>query len=268
MLVQINNHSLHYIEQGSGDGLPVVFIHGFPFNCRMWQPQLAALPERIHAIAYDIRGHGRSAVGDGLYSLEFFVDDLMALLDHLELEQVVLCGLSMGGYIALRAVERHGERFGALVLCDTRSEADNDQARVNRATAIRALAKEGVAAFADNFAQLVFAPATFKSNPAAVDLVKELIRATDPRAIGGTLLALAARTDTTPALPQMDLPALVLVGEHDRLTPPDAAQALAERLPRAELYEIPRAGHMSNLENPDYFNERLFAFLEQIAGSG
>ncbi len=268
MLVRINNLSLHYIEQGRGNGRPVVFIHGFPFNCRMWQPQLAALPEQIHAIAYDVRGHGRSAVGDGLYSLEFFVDDLMALLDHLELEQVVLCGMSMGGYIALRALERYRERFGALVLCDTRSEADNDQARVNRAAAIRALAEEGIAAFADNFVNLVFAPGTFRTNPAAIDLIKEMILATDPRAIGGTLLALAARTDTTPALPQLDLPALVLVGEHDRLTPPDAAQALAGLLPRAQLYVIPRAGHMSNLENPGYFNERLFAFLETVAGSG
>lgn len=265
MLIQINNHSLHYIEQGRGDGRPVVFIHGFPFNCRMWQPQLAALPKQIHAIAYDVRGHGRSAVGDGLYSLEFFVDDLMALLDHLEFEQVVLCGLSMGGYIALRALERHRERFGAVVLCDTRSEADNDQARVNRAAAIRALADDGVAAFADNFVKLVFAPDTFQTNPDAIALIREMILATDPRAIGGTLLALAARTDTTPALPRLDLPALLLVGEHDRLTPPAAAQALAEGLPQAELYIIPRAGHMSNLENPGYFNERLLSFLEQVA---
>ena len=85
MLIQINDLSLYYMEQGRSDGLPVVFIHGFPFNCRMWQPQLAALPEYIHAVAYDVRGHGRSAVGDGLYSLEFFVDDMMAMLEHVEL---------------------------------------------------------------------------------------------------------------------------------------------------------------------------------------
>ena len=268
MLVQINNHSLHYIEQGQSDGRPVVFIHGFPFDCSMWQPQLAALPKRFHAIAYDVRGHGRSAVGDGLYSLEFFVDDLMALLDHLKLEQVVLCGLSMGGYIALRAVERHRERFAALVLCDTRSQADNDQVRVNRAAAIRALAEDGIAAFADNFLKLVMAPSTFQDNPAVVDLLREMIVATDPRAIGGTLMALAARTDTTAALPQLDLPALMLVGEQDRLTPPEDARALAGQLPRAELFVIPRAAHMSNLENPDYFNERLLTFLEHVVRSG
>ena len=196
------------------------------------------------------------------------MDDLMALLDHLKLEQVVLCGLSMGGYIALRAVERHRERFGALVLCDTRSQADNDQARVNRAAAIRALAEDGIAAFADNFLKLALATSTFQANPDVVDLLRETIIATDPRAIGGTLMALAARTDTTAALPQFDLPALMLVGEQDRLTPPDDARALAGQLPRAELYVIPRAGHMSNLENQDYFNERLLTFLEQVARSG
>ncbi|MCH7865447.1 MAG: alpha/beta fold hydrolase [Proteobacteria bacterium] len=133
MKIEINGHRLNYREQGPPDGLPVVFIHGFPFNHRTWDPQLKALPDNCRGVAYDVRGHGESDVGDGQYSVEFFVDDLLGLMDHLAIEQAVVCGLSMGGYIALRALERHPNRFQGLVLCDTRSTPDTDQVRVERA---------------------------------------------------------------------------------------------------------------------------------------
>lgn len=264
MKVDLNGHGVDYVVKGADDGLPVVFIHGFPFSHRMWEPQLEALPHRYRAIAYDVRGHGESDVGDGQYTMELFVDDLMAILDHLGIEQAVVCGLSMGGYIALRAVERHQRRFRGMVLCDTRSEADTNEARIGRAETIKAVKLWGVRAFAGEFVQAVLAVETLKTNPAVVQEVSGIIVANDPLGTGGTLLALAARTDTTSALPAMDLPALILVGEHDTVTPPADARALQAGLPQAELYVIPHAGHMSNLENPAAFNERLLAFLETI----
>ncbi|GAG16753.1 unnamed protein product, partial [marine sediment metagenome] len=127
-----------------------------------------------------------------------------------------------------------------------------------------AVRSRGVAAFAGEFVKLVLAPRTLEANPAVVQMVKEMITANDTLGVCGTLLALAARTDTTPALPAMNLPALVLVGEHDTLTPPADAQAMARALPDAELHIIPDAAHMSNLENPAAFNERLLAFLERF----
>ena len=265
MKADINGHSLNYVVQGSDNGLPVVFIHGFPFNHRMWGPQLKALPHRCRAIAYDVRGHGDSEVGHGQYTVELFVDDLIGLLDHLAVDRAVVCGLSMGGYIALRAVERHSERFRGLVLCDTRSEADTNEAKVKRAETIAAVGSHGVAAFAGEFVKLVLAPRTLETNPAVVEMVKEMILATDPLGVCGTLLALAARTDTTTALPAMNLPALIMVGELDTLTPPADAQAMARALPEAELHVIPDAAHMSNLENPAVFNEKLLGFLGILA---
>ena len=261
MKANVNGHSLNYFVKGADDGQPVVFIHGFPFSHRMWEPQLEALPHRYRAVAYDVRGHGDSEVGHGQYTVELFVDDLIGLLDHLAVDRAVVCGLSMGGYIALRAVERHPERFRGLVLCDTRSEADTDEAKVKRAGTIAAVRSRGVPAFAKEFVKLVLAPRTIKANPAVVQMTREMITATDPVGVCGTLLALAARTDTTPALPAMNLPALILVGEHDTLTPPTDAQAMARALPEAALHVIPDAAHMSNLENPAAFNERLLAFL-------
>ncbi len=261
MKASLNGHDIGYDEQGPRSGNPVLFVHGFPFNRSMWAPQLAALPTGLRAVAYDVRGHGESAVGAGQYSLEFFVDDILALLDHLEIDRTVVCGLSMGGYIALRAVERHPERFGGLVLCDTKSAADSNEARVGRSGAVLALQSRGVDAFAEQFTAAVLAPQTLKSNPDLVQSVKAMITGNDPVGIAGTLLALAAHTDTTSALAHMDLPALVLVGEHDALTPPADAQALQQSLPRATLNIIPGAAHLSNLENSAEFNRRLLDYL-------
>ncbi len=264
LIADINGQSLNYVVQGTDNGLPVVFIHGFPFNHHMWEPQLKALPHRYRTVAYDVRGHGDSDVGTGQYTVELFVDDLLGLLDHLVIDRAVVCGLSMGGYIALRAVEHYPGRFRGLVLCDTRSEADTDEAKIKRAGTIAAVRSRGVPAFAEEFVKLVLAPRTLTANAPVVQKVKDMITANDPLGICGTLLALAARTDTTPALPSMNLPALVLVGEHDILTPPTDAQAMDQALPQANLHVIPNAGHMSNLENPAAFNERLLAFLERF----
>ncbi len=264
MKAEINGQSLNYSVKGAEDGLPVVFIHGFPLNHRMWEPQLAALPPRYRAIAYDVRGHGDSALSDGQFTIEFLVDDLLGLLDYLSVDRAVLCGLSMGGYIALRAIERHPERFCGLILCDTRSEADTNEGRIKRSGTIAAVKERGVQSFADDFLKLILAPVTLESKPVIVAKVKELIVTNKQLGICGTLLALAARTDTTTALAAMDLPTLILVGEHDALTPPTDAQTMQSCLPQAELHVIPNAGHMSNLENPTAFNEQLLAFLEKL----
>jgi len=264
MKAEINGQSLNYYVKGAEDGLPVVFIHGFPLNYRMWEPQLAALPSRYRAVAYDVRGHGESAHSDGQFTIEFLVDDLLGLMDYLSVDRAVLCGLSMGGYIALRAVECHPERFRGLILCDTRSEADTSEGKVKRSGTIAAVKERGVQSFADGFLKLILAPVTIESKPVIVAKVKEMIVTNKQLGICGTLLALAARTDTTPALAGMDLPTLILVGEHDVLTPPTDAETMQSRLPRAELHVIPGAGHMSNLENPTIFNEKILEFLEKI----
>ena len=264
MDVTLNGHRCHYTESGSSSGLPVVFIHGFPFNQASWAPQLDALPTEIRAITYDIRGHGKSAVGDGHYTIELFVDDLLALLDHLGIDAAVLCGLSMGGYIALRAAERDPGRVRAMILCDTQSASDSNAAKLGRAAAIRQIQTAGTTAFVDGLLPKLFTAESIRTGTAAVDLIRRMMQATDPLAITGTLLALAGRTDTSPALPQMDQPALLLFGEEDPITPPDSGRQMLAALPHATLELIPRAAHVSNLENPDDFNRHVLSFLGKI----
>jgi 3-oxoadipate enol-lactonase len=257
----INNIEIAYEEFGSPQGLPVLFIHGFPFAGSMWQRQMQALPPGIRAITYDIRGHGASTVGDGLYTIEYFVDDAIGLLDHLQIANAIFCGLSMGGYIALRAAERYPGRIQGLVLCSTKSEPDTDEAKVKRSATIETIRRLGVQPFADQFVHSIFRKETFHSNPSAAAFIGTIINHNSPIGICGTSLALAARTDTTRALSSLHVPALVLAGEEDDLAPPEVMRAMSEKIPGAEFHVIPQAAHMSNLENSDEFNRLLFQFL-------
>jgi 3-oxoadipate enol-lactonase len=255
----------YVIEDGPPSGLPVVFIHGFPFSHAMWRPQVEALWSIYRTIVYDIRGHGLTGAGDGQYTIDFFVDDLIEMLDQRKIDQAVFVGLSMGGYIALRLYERYPERFKGLVLCDTRSEADTNEAKIKRSASIIAVKRDGVAAFAENFIKVVFAAETFEKKPEIVRFIQSIIEHNPPLGITGTLLALASRTDTTPVLASISIPTLILVGEHDTLTPVTAAEDMHRQIRGSRLFTIPHAAHMSNLENPDFFNAKLLEFLHTIS---
>jgi pimeloyl-ACP methyl ester carboxylesterase len=220
--------------------------------------------KNLRIITYDLRGHGQSDIGDGQYTIELFVDDLMALLDYLKITKTILCGFSMGGYIALRAIERDPDHFNALVLCDTMSTADSNQAKIRRANSIKLVKKEGVGRFAEGFMKAVFAQETFAAKPDIIDEIRRTILSNSPLGICGALLAMAGRTDTTEALSKINVPTLILVGEHDAVTPPGAAKSMHDRIPNSKLYPIEDAGHMSNLENPIKFNKHLTKFLNEI----
>jgi 3-oxoadipate enol-lactonase len=265
MKALVNGSHLNYEEAGKSDGMPVLFLHGFPFSHEMWKQQIDAVSQKYRAIAYDIKGHGLSDIGDGQYTIEGHVDDLFAFLRYLHVERPVIVGLSMGGYIALRALERHQELFRAAVLCDTKSEPDTPEAKLRRFAGMVEVKKSGSQQFADTFIHGVFAPESFRSRPEAVETIRRIISRTPPLSIAGTLLALAARTDTTGMLRGLGIPVLILVGDADLTTPPSASRAMQERVPGSEMHVVPAAAHMSNLENPEFFNRALLAFLDRVA---
>ena len=259
-----NGTGIEYEIEGPRTGIPVVFVHGFPFSREMWKPQTEALKRDHYLITYDVRGHGASDVGDGQYTVETFVDDLIGLLDHIKVSRAVVVGLSMGGYIALRAIERNPDRFRGLVLCDTRSEADGNEGKIKRAQQAKSVKLEGMKIFAETFLKAVFHETTFQTNPQAVEMIRGVIERSSPLAVAGTLTALAARTDSTPSLYNIKVPTLILVGKHDILTPPSASHAMKEKIPGATLHIIPGAAHLSNLENPEDFNAQFLKFLKTI----
>jgi 3-oxoadipate enol-lactonase len=263
MKITVNDISINYTDWGLPQGTPIVFIHGFPFSHEMWIPQMSVLPQNIRTITYDVRGHGLSDVSDGHYTIELFVDDLIALLDHLVIAKAILCGLSMGGYIALRTIERHPQRVAGLILSDTKSEADTNEVKINRTASIKLVKKAGVQVFTEDFLKRVFWEKTFTQNPQAIESIKQIIESNSPLGICGTLLALASRTDTTSVLSTINVPTCIIVGEHDTLTPPSSAQAMHQKIHRSEYHVITNSAHMSNLENSAVFNEILVQFLKK-----
>jgi 3-oxoadipate enol-lactonase len=261
----VNGLKLFYTDSGHPSAPAVVFIHGFPFDHTLWQEQAVLLQTTFRVITYDQRGHGQTGLGEGPYTFEALVDDLFGLLDALSVRQAILCGLSMGGYAALRAAERAPERVQGLILCDTQSEADSNEAKLKRAAAIRTIHERGVPAFAEGFLKVLFAPDSFTEKPKTVDKVRRVIQRNPIQGICGTQVALATRTDTTLSLARLNTSTLILVGEQDAITPPAAAERLHERIAGSELAIIPGAGHLSNLENPAVFNQHLTRFLERFS---
>ncbi len=260
--VEINSTALYYTDSGPKDAEALIFIHGFPFSHEMWDEQAALFETAYRVVTYDIRGHGKSAVGNGHYLIDFFADDLFGLMDHLKIRSAHIAGLSMGGYIALRAIERSPERFLSLMLCNTKSEPDPDAGKLKRADAVRTILQSGVPAYAESFLKAVFAPASFDKIPGIVEKIRKIILATSAETLCNTLIALAARSDTSPSLSQIKVPALVIAGKHDQLIPPAAAQATADRIKTSEFHVIENAAHMSNLEAAEEFNGLIQAFLK------
>lgn len=259
----INGIKLHYIDTGNRDALPIVLIHGMTFDHRSWNPQIELLKQNYRVIAYDIRGHGKTDVADGQYTYKMFVNDLIALLDYLEIDKAVLCGLSMGGIIAIRTYEMYPDRIKALILCDTRSDADSNETKFWRENSIESIKKNGLGPFADEFIELC-APQEFVEFPEELKIIRKTILSSALLGICGALLAQAARPDMRYLLPQIDVPTLIMIGENDFLTPLDLSKFIHENIRRSELKIISQACHISNLENRDEFNKYLLEFLEKI----
>lgn len=213
-------------------------------------------------VSFDLRGQGRSLVGDGQFTLEFLVDDLVALMNKLRVERATLCGLSMGGYVALRAIERNTDRVSGLILCDTRCEADTNEGKLARSATIKAINKDGVKTYAGRFLKDALSERSL-SNPRLVAAARKIICRNKPLGLRGTLLALAGRTDTTSFLPRINVPTLILVGEADKITSPECSRRMHSLIQNSELRLLAGAGHLSNIENSADFNTYLMDFLNR-----
>lgn len=262
--VTLNSNVLSYSDNRLTDALPVIFIHGFPFNMEMWKEQVNELKLSFRTITYNVRGHGDSGISDGQYNLELFVDDLMALLDYLKLSKVVLCGLSMGGYIALRAIEKYPERFNGIVLCNTHCYDDSNEVKIKRFETIKKLKTAGMYGFEDDFIKSVFTELSLLEKKEAVKLIRSCIESNTVTGICGTLLALASRTNTCDSLHKINVPALVIGGEQDKIISHAQLQMMHHAITGSELHIIPDTAHLTNLENSSTFNSILKSFLQKI----
>jgi len=245
----VNNFEVSYTDQGMDDAPVLIFIHGFPLNKSMWNEQIEVFKEDYRVIAYDIRGHGDSEAGNEEFSIELFVNDLLHLMDALKIEKASLCGLSMGGYIALNAIENHPERFDSLVLSDTHCIADPPKVKQKRLDTIDSIREFGVEKYVEDSIEHLFAPESFITHKKVISDVKEMILNTSEQSLSKTLLALSLRKTTCNKLSEITIPVLFTVGEEDKITPPEASELMHEKIKNSTLHIISHAGHLSNLEN-------------------
>jgi YbgC/YbaW family acyl-CoA thioester hydrolase len=257
-------HGVNLAVQVEGEGPPVLMVHPYPLDRTAWHAQIEGLAG-YRRIAPDLRGMGQSDAPDLGYSMNIYAADLAALLDALDIGQVVLCGISMGGYIAFEFLRHWRSRVRGLVLMDTRAGADTAEVRRARDAAAATAREGGASAIADAMLPKLLAPSTLTEQPETVERVRQIIARTPVAGIVGALAAMRDRPGSEALLPTLaDLPTLVLVGEADTLTPPDEARAMAQAIPGAQFAVLPRAGHLPPLEQPGAVTRRLLEFVREL----
>jgi len=262
MLAHLPNLTMVYTDAGLG--APLLFIHGYPLNRQLWDPQVEELSQLARVLAPDLRGHGESQAVPGPYYMETFADDLNAFLDALNITQpVVVCGISMGGYIAFAFFRKYASRMAGLILTATRSTADSQEARIGRDQAVAIARERGVAAIAETMLPRMLSPKTYERKPELVDQVRRIMNHTSLEGVLGDLIGMKQRADSTPLLSQINLPTLILAGADDQIIPLREAQSMQALIPGARLEVIPEAGHLLNLENPVAFNQVIGNFLSR-----
>jgi len=246
-----------------GEGVPVVLLHGFPLSSEIWAPIRTAVEQVARLITPDLRGFGGSDAPQDGYDLDSVAGDVIELADRLGLARFVLGGHSMGGYVALRVAARHPGRLAGLVLVDTRAEADAPEARERRDAAIARIQGGESDAFLDEFVPNLVGPSTRGRAPRLLAELRAIAGEIPPHVLAGCLAGMRDRPDSSALLASLDVPTLVLVGAEDTATPPACARAMAAALPRAELVEVPLAGHTPSVERPITTAEALLAFLRR-----
>lgn len=260
----VNDITVSYNDLGPETAPAVIFIHGFPFSKKIWDLQAEALKGNYRVITYDIRGHGNTTSGEKKFSIETFAEDLICFMDKIGIREAVACGLSMGGYILLNALETNPERFKAMVLSGTQCLPDTPEARVKRAKAIQSIHQNGVDAYADESIKKLFSQKSFTTRKEEVRATREMICSTSADSLCKTLQALADRNDTCDSLIGVKLPALILSGSEDAVIPQEAMRMLSHRIENSVLHFIAHSGHLCNLENTHEFNEQLKKFVDSL----
>jgi len=252
---RIGDVELAFDDRGSGP--PLVLLHPFPFDRRMFAGNVAPLVQAGHrVITVDLPGFGESSAPPAL-SIAGMAAAVAGLVEALELPRVALAGESMGGYVALAFAQAHGDRLQSLALCDTRAAADSDAVRAGRAQALATIAERGVDAYLDGSLPRLLAP---DARPELLAVARSLAERRAPALVAG-IAALRDRPDRSAELPRLRCPTLVLVGAADQVTPAAEMRALAAAIPAAHFVELAGAGHLANLEAPEPFNRALVDHL-------
>ena len=245
-----------------GVGEPLLCIHGYPLNHRIWDPLSVLAGWQV--IAPDLRGFGRSPAPPGLATMADYAADLAGILDQLGIDRVVLAGLSMGGYIAFECLRRWPGRIRAVALLATRAAADSPAAKENRLQALRLVERGGVEAISAAMVPKLLSPAATERDPGLVEQVRQITMSASPTGIAAALEAMRQRPDSTRLLGTLTEPVLVLAGEADQVISLDESRAMAEAARKGTFEVIPGAGHLVTLEAPGHTVRLLQQWLNGL----
>lgn len=252
-------NNLHIYDY-EGTGEPVIFIHAFPLNSEMWKPQVEYFKNKFRVITYDIRGLGKSKSVNNQFTMETYANDLISIIEHLKLNNIFACGLSMGGYILIRSFIKNPGIFQGLILADTKAENDNDEVLINRSNIIENIKNGKRNEFISSFLPKLINKNNFKEE--LKNILESIIKENSDEGICGAQLAIATRINSTKYLNTFNVPVLIIVGEDDELTPVICSKNMNELIPNSHLKIMKNSGHLSNLENPEAFNNYLIEFID------
>jgi len=262
--VKLSDLNICFEQHGSGT--PLLFIHGYPLHRQLWKSQWTALADAAQVIVPDLRGHGESEPGVAPHTMQNLAQDCFDLLEKLGISApLFVCGLSMGGYIAMAMLRTHPERIAGLILTATRSAADTPEVKANRDKSILLAQTQGAKPIIDNMLPRLISPKSLASRPEIVQTAQAIMSSISVNTIIKDLLGLKERPDSTSLLAASTQPTLIIHGVDDQIVPLAEAQALQQIIPDAQLTMLPDAGHLLNLEQPGLFNAAIRQFIQRIS---
>jgi len=246
----------------SGNGTPILFIHGFPLSRKIWNAQQEGLIDIADIISVDLRGFGQSFPYEAPYSMELLADDCIRLLERENIPYpLVICGLSMGGYITLALYRKYPQLFKAMILTSTRAGADSDQGKVNRENTINNVREHGVGYIVDDMLPKLLSNSTLSTRPSLVNTLRNIMLDTSVPGVIGSSEGMKNRADSTSLLSEINFPVLIVHGADDQLIPISEAENMHRQIANSHLEIVPAAGHLLNMEQPDLYNQIIRDFI-------
>ncbi|MEM7334045.1 MAG: alpha/beta hydrolase [Chloroflexota bacterium] len=257
---KIRGIQLSYIDKGNNH--PILFIHGHPFDHSMWNPQINAFYTNHRVVVPDLRGYGKSDGSSSVVLLDEMALDLAILLDELNIEHTIVCGLSMGGQIALEFAHLFQHRIKHLIICASTARPETPLSYRQRLAMAEGLADDGMRPYCQKELKNFFSTSTFNNNKQVVEHVRTMILNTPPFGAAAANRGRAERRDYTPTLKNLKVPTLILVGDEDVFTPISEAKYMADHIQNSQLHIMPNVGHMPNLEAAKSFNKVFKTFID------
>jgi 3-oxoadipate enol-lactonase len=261
---QITSGDADIFYEVLGSGPPVVLLHPFPANHNLWKPAAQALITRYRVILPDLRGHGESGVGEGPATMEKHTADIARVLDHEEVRRAAFVGVSIGGYALFEFWRKYRERVDALVLCNTKAEADTPEARAVRLQAATFVLERGTELFFGSMIPKLMGRTTRDTRPDLVEGALRMMRTMSPEDVAMVQRGMAERQDSVATLKTIDVPTMLVTGDEDILTGVAEAELMRQNISGSEINVIAKAGHYSPWEQPEEVGKLLRQFLDRL----